>query len=823
MRRLVLLLALLAGSAQGYYHFIRYERNTPPFRPIHERFDLTALPGRAVPFLITLNGALNLAAGDSEAAVISQIRAAAAVWNSVPTSELRLLFAGIREEQELLATPHIEVEFTDELPPGVLAQGGPISRLDPAEGPEGVFTPIARSLLRLPRDLSTRPSWSERFFLTVVHEFGHAIGLQHSWASGVMSTEITRATSKAQPLAQDDMAGVSLLYPTAEFRRTTGAIAGRVTLNGQGVPLASVVAVVSGRTAVSALTGPDGSYRLEGLLPGSYFLYVHPLPPSIAGEPQPVNLVLPETPAGRVLPGPAFQAVFYPNTASPSSTVTVQAGRTLEGIDFRVSPIPRLALHSVQTYSFFNRNAIKPATLQMNSDWRSIVFTGFGANALSPGLSVSILNAPESIVPGSLRDYSPGYLQADVRLSPFSGEGPRHLLFQLQGETYLLPSGLRIARRNPPSIDSVKPQADGWLLVEGSNLDAETAVWVDGAAAPTRLEDGRLYVLPPPAPAGHRGVLQAFNPDGQSSLYAHGNESPFVSYNGSETPTIEVPSIRIPAGSEMAVELQGGKADFRQWTPWLGTGTSHVAVCKIWPTGESSAIAWLAASPAAPPSVSNLTAGIGLATLRLLQTLTVTPAEETPYVRISQLMGQYVHPGGVAELPVAHLPLGLNAANVRALIGRTPVVVTDVGDRTVTVRVPPELEPGTYLLELSFSGLRALPAAIEIRPVPPQILGAFRTDGSPVTPAAPARAGEVILLLVARLGDTPDIPAAEVKVSSGAVRHEVRALRANPAQPGTHLVEVRLAQTEAAEGTIPLTVSRKSAFNAEPFALPFAQ
>lgn len=823
MQRLVLLLALLAGSAQGYYHFIRYERNTPPFRPIHERFDLTALPGRAVPFLITLQGALSLAAGDSEAAVISQIRAAAAVWNGVPTSELRLLFAGIREEQELLATPYIEVEFTDELPPGVLAQGGPISRLDPAEGPEGVFIPIARSLLRLPRDLSTRPSWSERFFLTVVHEFGHAIGLQHSWASGVMSTEITRATSKAQPLAQDDVAGVSLLYPTAEFRRTTGAIAGRVTLNGQGVPLASVVAVVSGRTAVSALTGPDGSYRLEGLLPGSYFLYVHPLPPSIAGEPQPVNLVLPETPAGRVLPGPAFQAVFYPNSASPSSTVTVQAGRTLEGIDFLVNPIPRVTLHSVQTYSFFNRNAIKPATLQMNSDWRSIVFTGYGVNALSPGLSVSILNAPESIVPGSLRDYSPGYLQADVRLSPFSGEGPRHLLFQLLGETYLLPSGLRIARRNPPSIESVKPQADGWLLLEGSNLDAETAIWVDGAAAPTRLEDGRLYVLPPPAPAGHRGVLQAFHPDGQSSLHAHGNESPFVSYNGSETPTIEVPSIRIPAGSEMAVELQGWKADFRQWTPWLGTGTSHVAVRKIWATGETSAIAWLAASPAAPPSVSSLTAGVGLATLRLPQTLTVTPAEDIPYVRISQLVGQYVHPGGVAELPVAHLPLGANAANVRALIGRTPVIVTDVGDSTVTVRVPPELAPGTYPLELSFSGLKALPAAIEIRPVPPQILGAFRTDGSPVTAAAPARAGEVIVLLVARLGDTPEIPAAEVKVSSGAVRHEVRAVRANPAQPGMHLVEVRLAPAEAAEGTIPLTVSRKSAFNAEPFALPFAQ
>lgn len=823
MRRLAALLVLLGWPAGAYYHFVRYNTSSPPFQPIYDRFDLAALPGRAVPYLITMNGPLTLAPGDSEAAVLSQIRAAAAVWNSVPTSELRLAFGGFREEGNGPSTPYIQVEFTDELPPGVVAQGGPISRLDPAEGPDGVFTPIARSLLRLPKDLSSRPSWSERFFLTVVHEFGHTLGLQHTWTSGVMSTEITRATTKARPLAQDDVAAISLLYPTPEFRKTTGAISGRVTLNGQGVALASVVAIVSGRTAVSALTAPDGSYRIEGLLPGSYFLYVHPLPPSIAGEPQPVNLELPETPAGRVLPGPAFQAVFYPNTSTPASTVTVEAGKTAEGIDFRVTPISRVNLHSVQTYSFFNRNAIKPATLQMASEWRSIVFTGYGASALSPGLSVSILNAPESIAPGSLRDYSAGYLQADVRFSPFSGEGPRHLVFQLNGETYVLPSGLRITQKNPPSITAVTPQPGGWLLLEGSNLDAQTAVWVDGVAAKTRFEDGKLYVLPPPAPAGHQGVLVALNPDGQSSLYAHGNASPVVSYADTEPPAIEVPSVRIPAGAEMAVELRGSKADFRLWTPWLGTGTGDVAVRKVWTTSESGAIAWLAASPAASPSVNLLSAGVGLAPMRLTQTLTVSAADETPYVRMSRLAGQYFYPGAVAVLPVANAPLGLNVGNVKAQIGKASAIVLDVGEGTVSLRVPTELEPGVYMVELTLAGVKALPAAVEIRPVPPVILGALRPDGAAITAAAPARAGDVILLTVARLGEAAEIPAAEVAVSSGSVQHEVRAVRPNPDRPGTHLVEIRLAGAEPAEGAIPLTVSRNAAYNLDPFLLPFAQ
>jgi uncharacterized protein (TIGR03437 family) len=822
MRRLAAIVLLMGWPAGAYYHFVRYNTSAPPFQPIPDRFDLAALPGKAVPYLITTNGPLTLAPGDSETSVLSQIQAAAAVWSSVPTSELRLVFAGMRDDGIVPNTPYIQIEFTDELPPGVIAQGGPISRLDPAGEPGAVFTPIARSLLRLPKDLSSRPSWSERFFLTVVHEFGHTIGLQHSWTSGVMSTEITRATTKARPLAQDDVAGISLLYPTPEFRKTTGSITGRVTLNGQGVALASVVAIVSGRTAVSALTAPDGSFRIDGLLPGYYFLYVHPLPPAIAGEPQPVNLELPETPTGRVRPGPVFQSVFYPGAPLPSSTVAVEAGKTVEGIEFRVTPIARVNLHSVQTYSFFNRIAIKPATLQIASDWRSVVFTGYGASSLSPGLSVSILNAPESIAAGSLRDYSPGYLQADVKLTPFSSDGPRHLVFQLNGETYVLPSGLVITRKKPPSITGVTPRPDGWLLLEGSNLDAQTAVWVDGVAAKTRLEDGKLYVLPPPAPAGHQGALVALNPDGQSSLYFHGNSPPLFSYADTESPAIEVPSVRIPAGAEMALELRASKTNLRLWTPWLGTGTSDVGVRGLWVTGESSAIAWLVASPTAAASVNTWSAGVGLAPIRLTQTLTVGAADGTPFVRMSRLADQYIHPGGLAVLPVTNIPLGLNVGSVKVQIGRTQATVLQVGEGTITVRVPTELAPGTHMVELTLAGTKALPAAIEVRPVPPLILGAFRADGSaPITAEAPARAGDVVLLAVARLGEAAEIPASEVAVSTGQVRHEVRAVRPNPAQPGTHLLEIRLAAAEPADGSIPLVVSRNGAYNVEPFLLPY--
>src|SRR6185369_14264949 len=104
---------------------------------------------------------------------------------------LRMQFGGVADTTAVQSTPRIDVVFSDEIPPGVLAQTWPetqsdLTYLSAADSPG--FAPILRSRLELRSDLTVdqQASSSDAFFLTLVHEFGHTLGLQHSMTSAVM-------------------------------------------------------------------------------------------------------------------------------------------------------------------------------------------------------------------------------------------------------------------------------------------------------------------------------------------------------------------------------------------------------------------------------------------------------------------------------------------------------------------------------------------------------------------------------------------------------------------------------------------------------------
>src|SRR6185437_16276112 len=79
--------AFLSTTAQGYYHFIHFANRFGPFQEIPLKFDLNSLADKTVYYFISNQSPTLYNGNDNLNAVVSEIRAAADVWNSVSTSD----------------------------------------------------------------------------------------------------------------------------------------------------------------------------------------------------------------------------------------------------------------------------------------------------------------------------------------------------------------------------------------------------------------------------------------------------------------------------------------------------------------------------------------------------------------------------------------------------------------------------------------------------------------------------------------------------------------------------------------------------------------
>ncbi len=390
------------------------------------------------------------------------------------------------------STPGGQVIF-EQLPPGILGLGGVSSKADISTSPNKNFYPIITSLMHLTRDLTQTPgpSYTDFFFLDVVHEMGHALGLQHTFTSSAMSQATTRATSLVRIIDADDVAGISVLYPSASFAGQFGSISGRVLFNsGQPVHLASVVAIRAGASPVSGFTNPDGTYRIDGIPAGSYFVYTHPLPPT-------ADVVSPLDPSGTPVPpsGP-FTTLWYPGTTSfgSASGVQVTVGSVQTSINFTVAPRASIPLYDEEVYSYINGNGIKPAYLNENAPvgTTTAVGVGLGTNGVAtPGLSSQVLGGAATVY--ATAGYGDGAGDTFFAMYMYFGlgnpSGPQHLIFSLPDYSYILSNGVNLTLNGPPTINNISSNSDGSVTITGATFASDSRFYFDGSPLTVRSID----------------------------------------------------------------------------------------------------------------------------------------------------------------------------------------------------------------------------------------------------------------------------------------------------------------------------------------------
>ena len=804
---LAALLLSLSSISSAYYYWIYFPGRTGPFQPYPAKFDLSALPDKTVSYFISDKPPGKLVDGDNYDALVSQIRLAAETWNGVATSDIRVRFGGFETFGSAQAAPGIDVVFDDDMPPGLLAQTFPSTPKDLGDLTKGPgFVPILRSKLQLRSDLTVKQqaSYSDAFFLTIVHEFGHTLGLQHSTVSATMSTSTTRSTTKARPLAPDDIAAISLLYPTGKLAATTGSITGRVLLDGNAVNMASVVALSLDGTAIGTLTSPDGSYRIDGIPPGDYYVYTQPLPPAQPDERTPAAIVPPsDSLGGSFSADTGFAGQFFPHTRDwkQAATTTVTAGASAGDVNFDVEKRTGPSIYGMNLYSFLgppNRGTYVHAPSLVSGYRGWLVFSASGtllpnSVVVTPGLDVSVMGPAARLENEFLGYLDAGYLETVVDASKVSQATAVALAVTTANDLYVLPAAFAVVPTAGPAISSVSGSIDALgnatATLTGDNLGLDTRVLFDGAAATSiqKNDDGTFTVAPPPAIGNHVAVVEALANDGQTSIQTMGTlPLPTFTYASPDHPALKITPANVTAGIDTMIEVDGFNTNFADGQTVIGFGSSDVAVRRTWILDRGKALLDISINSGATAGLVSVTAATGVQTVTLNAGLQILPAASkqislrAPVLNLATgLPG--VPTGGTAVITATGLPDSLKDWTLT--IGDAKADFTVDGDSKKILAVVPGATPlGPAVLRLTSPGGDPIaPIVFNVDAQPPVIQAAYDRPDSDhlvfIDALHPAAPGDVLMLDVAGLpGSSASVAASSVHIRVGGVDHVATAL-----------------------------------------------